>query len=155
MPRTPQRPEGSATPDPFAAPELRLRLPADWLAPSLIRRRLRRWLEAHQWPADALDDVLLVVSEAVSNSVEHGYRVPRDSVGHPGVVRIGGEIVPDGRVRRVRVTVRDHGGWRPTPADPGHRRLGIPLMHALMDSLGIDGAATGTTVVLLSRPMAD
>jgi len=50
------------------------------------------------------------------------------------------------------VTVRDQGGWRPPAEERVDRRLGVPLMRALMDSVTINGTPTGSTVVLLSRP---
>ncbi|HVL84129.1 MAG TPA: ATP-binding protein [Pseudonocardia sp.] len=138
-----------------AALELCLRLPADWLSPSIGRRRLQDWLAAHKWPAEHADDVVLAVSEALSNSIEHGYGVPRDGVGHPGSVEVSARIVAgSGAVRRVETTVRDDGRWRPPPDAGAHRRNGIPLMRAIMDTVGIEGTEQGTTVVLLSRPVA-
>jgi anti-sigma regulatory factor (Ser/Thr protein kinase) len=93
---------------------------------------------------------VLAVSEAVSNAIEHAY------LGQPpGTVHVHGEVetTPDGQ-RRVQVVVRDHGCWRPAPADDENRRRGIPLMHACMEDVTIgcpDDDRVGTRVVLRSR----
>ncbi|MBC8091620.1 MAG: ATP-binding protein, partial [Pseudonocardia sp.] len=52
---------------------LRFRLLAVPAAASIVRERLRHWLDGLGWPEPELDDVVLAVHEAVSNSVEHGY----------------------------------------------------------------------------------
>jgi serine/threonine-protein kinase RsbW len=129
---------------------LRLQLPADPVAPSVARHRVRRWLTALSWPAGQLDDIVLAVSEAVSNAVEHAYLDQP-----PGVVEVhgGAETTPGGQ-RRVTVIVRDHGRWRPAPIEDENRRRGIPLMRACVDTLTIgqpDDDRAGTWVVLRSR----
>lgn len=130
---------------------LRLQLPADPIAPSVARNRLRHWLTASFWPAGQLEDIVLAVSEAVSNAVEHAYL---DHQG-PEVVEINGEVeVAPGGHRRVTVVVRDHGRWRPPPIDDENRRRGIPLMRACVETITIgapDDNRTGTSVVLRSR----
>ncbi|HEX6405094.1 MAG TPA: ATP-binding protein [Pseudonocardiaceae bacterium] len=100
-------------------------------------------------PAGQLDDIVLAVSEAVSNAAEHAYWDRP-----PGMIELsaGVEITPGGQ-RRVTLVVRDHGHWRPAPRDDEGRRRGIPLMRACMDSVTIaqpDNRA-GTRVVLRSR----
>jgi serine/threonine-protein kinase RsbW len=129
---------------------LRLALPADPITPSVARHRVRSWLAARDWPADQLDDIVLAISEAVDNAVEHAYL---DQL--PGIVEIRGgiEATTDGQ-RRATVIVRDHGRWRPAPADHENRRRGIPLMHACMDTVTIgrpDDDRVGTWVVLRSN----
>lgn len=129
---------------------LRLELPADPSTPSVARSRVRRWLTALCWPAGQRDDILLAVSEAVSNAVEHAY------LDQPcGLVEIRGgvETTPGGQ-RRVTVIVRDHGRWRPIPVHNENRRRGIPLMRACMDTVTIGQPVddpVGTWVVLRSR----
>jgi anti-sigma regulatory factor (Ser/Thr protein kinase) len=114
---------------------------------SVIRDRLRRWLSTHRWPDDELDDLVLAVSEAAANVVEHAYL--------PGAV---GDIEIDGRVsslpggaREVAFTVRDRGRWRPIPEEPENRRRGIPLMRAAVAELVIHGTDQGTSVMMRSR----
>jgi anti-sigma regulatory factor (Ser/Thr protein kinase) len=134
-----------------ARPALYLQLPADPIAPSVARHRVRRWLTGSCWPPGQQEDIVLAVSEAVSNAIEHAYR--DDQL--PEVVDISGEIeaVPGGQ-RRVTVIVRDHGRWRPPPIDDENRRRGIPLMRACVDTVTIgqpDDNRVGTSVVLRSR----
>jgi serine/threonine-protein kinase RsbW len=124
-------------------------LPADAKAPSTVRRHFRRWLAALDWPRLAVDDLLLAVSEAVSNAVEHAYPPHRR-----GQVTVEAACVDRAdRGRQVVVTVRDHGAWRPPPAWHENRRRGLPLMHACAESVEIDGGPTGTLVRLVSRPV--
>lgn len=132
---------------------LQLALPADPVTPSVVRQRLREWLRAWSWPADQLDDIVLAVSEAVSNSVEHAY------VDQPlGMVEVRGgiEMTPD-RQRQVMVIVRDHGRWRSPPRHHENRRRGIPLMRAYMESVTIGqppDEPVGTWVVLRSKAIS-
>ncbi len=135
-----------------AAPKeahLTLQLPADPVAPSVARHQLRRWLTALSWPSGQLDDIVLAVSEAVSNAAEHAYLDQP-----PGLVDVHGwlEVTPGGQ-RRVTVVVSDHGCWRPAPVDDENRRRGIPLMRACMDSVTIEQPdhGVGTHVFLHSR----
>jgi len=130
---------------------LRLQLPADPIAPSVARNRVRHWLTGSCWPPGQQEDIVLAVSEAVSNAIEHAYRDDQ----FPDVVDISGEVeaVPGGQ-RRVTVIVRDHGCWRAPPIDDENRRRGIPLMRACVDTVTIgqpDDNRAGTAVVLRSR----
>ena len=130
---------------------LRLQLPADKIAPSVARDRVRHWLTASRWPPGQQEDIVLAVSEAVSNAIEHAYRDGQ----LPEVVDVSGgvEAVRGGQ-RRVTVIVRDYGRWRPPPTDHENRRRGIPLMRACVDTVTIgqpDDDRMGTAVVLRSR----
>jgi anti-sigma regulatory factor (Ser/Thr protein kinase) len=129
---------------------LRLELPADPIAPSVARNRVSHWLTTLRWPGGQREDIVLAVSEAVSNAVEHAY-LDQPS----GLVEIrGGVETTLGGQRRVTVIVRDHGRWRPVPVHDENRRRGIPLMRACMDSVTIGQPLddqVGTWVVLRSR----
>jgi anti-sigma regulatory factor (Ser/Thr protein kinase) len=125
-------------------------LNADATAPSVIRRLLRRWLANAQWPTYDAEDLVYVVSEAVSNCIEHGYR----DLDHAGPVEVTAEEeLVSVRQRRVVITVADHGRWRPLSTAPANRGRGMPLMRALTHSLEIDRTRTGTRVTLTSRPV--
>jgi hypothetical protein len=88
-----------------------------------------------------------VVSEAVENSIEHGYGLTRDGPAHPGVVEVSARTVTGPEdYHYIELTIRDHGRWRPYPAGHGNRHRGIPLMHATMDQVIITGTDHGTTV---------
>lgn len=135
---------------------LALALPADLVAAAQARTRLGEWLGAHDWPIEQRDDVVLAVSEAVSNGVEHGYGVRPGVPGRTGVVEVDAQVVAtaDG-TRLLEITVRDHGGWQPHPHLAAYRRHGIPIMKACVAEFAIDGTASGTTVVLRSRPVPE
>jgi serine/threonine-protein kinase RsbW len=135
--------------------ELGLRLTAEWVAPSIARERVSRWLRGHRWSPSQLGDIVLAVSEAVSNSIEHGYGIsPTEILHRSGVIELTGRVLSDADgYRHVELTIRDVGRWRPPAADRDNRRRGIPLMRACMDQVSIDGTSSGTTVVLHSRPI--
>jgi anti-sigma regulatory factor (Ser/Thr protein kinase) len=138
---------------------MRAVLAAEWVAPSIVRDRVRRWLTAHQWPAAHREDLVLAISEAVSNSVEHGYGIAagdttRSALTAPsGTVNVHGYIItdPDG-VRRIEFTIRDQGHWV-RPAVRCGRGHGMMIMRACADEVIIDPAPDGTTVVLRSHPL--
>jgi PAS domain S-box-containing protein len=102
-----------------------------------VRRRLAEWLRSESVPDSLAADIVLVVNEACSNSVEHGYRGRE-----PGTMRIEAAIDD----RHVTVQVADSGSWKTPPADPGMRGRGLLLMRALSDRVELDGTAEGTTV---------
>jgi anti-sigma regulatory factor (Ser/Thr protein kinase) len=126
-----------------------LQIAADPIAPSVARHQVRRWLAASAWPADQLPDIVLALSEAVTNAAEHAYRDRP-----PGMIELHGgiELAPGGR-RRVTLTVRDHGRWRRPPTNDPDRRRGIPLMRACMDTVAITEPddRKGTQVIFRSR----
>ncbi|MGH3782990.1 MAG: ATP-binding protein [Pseudonocardiaceae bacterium] len=122
-------------------------LAAEPAALSVIRDRFRQWLKAHQWPAAELADLVLAVSEAASNVVEHAY--PH---GRSGDIEIDGCVtVLPGGARVVELTVRDRGCWRQIPDRPENQRRGISLMRAVVAELVIDGTERGTCVRMRGR----
>lgn len=126
-----------------------LLLAAEPAALSLVRDRLRQWLRTHRWPDVELGDLVLAVSEAASNVVDHAY--PPGVSGH---IEIDGRVTfVSGDARVAELTVRDHGRWRPVPERPENRRRGIPLMKAAVAELVIDGTDLGTCVKLRGRPV--
>ena len=126
-------------------PPLDLVLAADWISPSVARDKVRTWLRAAGWTAPHIDDLVLAINEAVSNSIEHGYGVAEDSPAGDGTVELRGEISD----HHVTFTVRDHGTWRPPVDDPTSTRgQGIRLMRACVADLTVDVSDDGTTVVL-------
>ena len=94
-----------------------------------LRRELRTWLSAWVHDERTQQDVLLAVSEAVSNAVEHGASSGTD---RPIVV------VATTAGDEVRITVRDHGVWR-EPVPSIERGRGIGIMRALMDDVIAQG----------------
>lgn len=130
------------------SPPLELVLAADWGSPAVARNGVRAWLRANGWPPPGIDDLVLAVNEAVSNSIEHGYGVGADDPAGTGTVELRGELTG----HHVTFTVTDHGVWRPAPADPTSTRgRGIQLMRACMEHVAVTSSADGTTVVLRGR----
>jgi PAS domain S-box-containing protein len=102
-----------------------------------VRHQLAAWLGSAGVPESLAADIVLVVNEACSNSVEHAYRGRE-----PGTMRI--EATRDGP--HIHVQVTDSGSWKTPPANPGTRGRGLLLMRALSDGVELDGTAEGTTV---------
>lgn len=126
-------------------------LPAQPAALSLIRGRLRQWLITHRWPDVEIEDLVLAVSEAASNVVDHAYL--HDT---PGSIEIAGRVTATSAgVRVADLTVRDHGRWRPVPAHSENRRRGMLLMKAAVAELVIDGTEHGTCVRMRGRSVGD
>jgi anti-sigma regulatory factor (Ser/Thr protein kinase) len=106
------------------------------LAPSAdltaVRGEVRDWLRDAGVTADVIDEVLLALSEALINAIEHS------GAGDGDLVAFRAQAYD----HRLRMVVRDHGRWRPQgPARArGH---GLRIMRALMDvSLRVDGDGT-------------
>jgi anti-sigma regulatory factor (Ser/Thr protein kinase) len=102
-----------------------------------------------RWPEQARGDLILAVSEAVSNAAEHAY-----PPGRVGGVRVEAALaVGPGEVQRVIVTVVDHGRWREPPGESPFRRRGMQIMRAVTDEFRLDVAPNGTRVTLVSPPV--
>ena len=107
-----------------------------------MRRRLRAWLAHRSVDSDEAAGVVLAVSEACNNAIEHAYR---DNGGGPVKVSSG---AAEGGV--LRILVEDHGTWRDdAPSDD--RGRGIKLMEQLMHSTDIQTGLHGTRVTLERR----
>ncbi|WP_067895003.1 ATP-binding protein [Nocardia vaccinii] len=101
-----------------------------------VRGLLRSWLAQIVPDSRQLDDVLLAVNEACSNSIEHGHRCD-GAIIH--LHATGGES--------LRITVSDAGTWRIPRRDPRiDRGRGLPLMRALIPDTRVLPGASGTTV---------
>ncbi|MBW6437943.1 SpoIIE family protein phosphatase [Actinoplanes hulinensis] len=120
--------------------EFVLRLPAEPGRLTVLRRRLEDFLAAHQVPEADAFDLVVAVSEAAANAIEHPVE-PAEPV-----ITVTASL-DDGA---VTVTVRDTGGWR-AATDPGFRGRGLALIGALTElsvHRGVDG-----TEVTLRRPL--
>lgn len=107
-----------------------------------LRAELRAWLRHLDTGArlslEAELALLLAVSEAASNAIEHAYRGRE-----PGIVELAVMVEDDA----VRAEVVDHGRWRPPPADPGARGRGLLLMSECTQ-MCLSRGSRGTRVVL-------
>jgi len=114
------------------------------LAP--IRTHVRGWLAPLVLPGDDEDDIVLAVSEAASNCVEHAY--PADTT--DGTV----ELTFWTEAPHLCLEIVDHGTWRPPTDQPAHRGRGIEMMRQVMTTVLIHYDRRGTRV-FLSYPLPD
>lgn len=118
---------------------LELDVPATADQLSDIRAQIGRWLYATGIPDDLAGDIVLVVNEACTNSIEHGYRRRP-----PGRMLVCAEA----KGRGVSIRIVDFGSWKLPDADQRTRGRGVPLMRAVSGDVTLDGTANGTTVTL-------
>jgi PAS domain S-box-containing protein len=107
------------------------------LAP--MRSMLRRWLTHSGGGEFEITEIVTACGEAATNAIEHA--------GGAGAV----PFVVSGRLRdrRVEISVRDQGAWRP-PREGDHGR-GLSLIETLMDSVDVVPSDEGTTVRMTRR----
>jgi anti-sigma regulatory factor (Ser/Thr protein kinase) len=118
---------------------LHLDVPADAGLLAEVRERVSDWLAALDVTAEGLTAVPLVVSELVSNAVEHAYPPGAD-----GRVRLGVEL--DGR-GGVLLAVADDGRWRPRPPGPVRTGgFGLAVVRDLATALQVVTGPQGTVV---------
>jgi PAS domain S-box-containing protein len=104
-----------------------------------IRNQIGRWLWATGIPDDLAGDIVLVVNEACTNSIEHGYRA----------AKAGRMLVcAEAKGRGVSIRISDFGSWKLPDVNPRVRGRGVPLMRAVSGDVTLDGTATGTTVTM-------
>lgn len=104
-----------------------------------MRGQLTRWLKATGIPEDLAGDIVLVVNEACTNSIEHGYRATK-----PGRMLVCAEA----KGRGICIRITDFGSWKLPDANPRIRGRGVPLMRAVSGEVTLDGTSTGTTVTM-------
>jgi anti-sigma regulatory factor (Ser/Thr protein kinase) len=109
---------------------------------SQARDALDDWLAGQQLDAGQREDIVLASYEAIANAAEHAYRGSPD--GAVDVRATRGE-------NTIRVTVTDHGTWK--PADPAEtlRGHGRRLMGVLAHDMDTNNTDDGTTVTLTWR----
>ncbi|TWF78228.1 anti-sigma regulatory factor (Ser/Thr protein kinase) [Pseudonocardia hierapolitana] len=149
------RPLPGGADGPPLAEDLHFELAPELVAPSIARERFERWLRDLGWPSGQSDDLVLALSEAVSNSIEHGYRIHPGPAPEPlgaGAVEVRARVLTEANgVRRIALTVRDHGRWREPIGPARFRGHGLSIIRACADEFDINGDDTGTTLTLTSR----
>src|SRR6185312_5068855 len=111
-----------------------------------MRRRLRVWVAQHGLDHVEAVEVVLAVSEACNNAIEHAYRE-----NGAGPIKVS---LAAAEADMLRIVVEDHGTWRDDrPA--GDRGRGLGLMERLTDSTDIQTGLHGTRVVLERRVHAE
>ena len=101
---------------------------------------MRRWLAPLDLPGQAEDDLVLAVSEAASNCVEHAYSPPTAD----DIVELTFWTEP----HAVCIHIIDHGQWRTACGQPTRRGRGIAIMQQLIAFVLIRHDARGTRVFL-------
>jgi GAF domain-containing protein/anti-sigma regulatory factor (Ser/Thr protein kinase) len=125
---------------PLSPERLALRLPAEPHVLAPLRRTLRQWLEALGAEDAEVYDVLVAVTEAAANAIEHAYGPQDASFDFKADASGGGEVT---------LTISDQGRWRPPR---GHNRgRGTLLMQELMDHFEVTTSAEGTVVRMRRR----
>jgi anti-sigma regulatory factor (Ser/Thr protein kinase) len=109
-----------------------------------MRARLREWARAAGLDDRQIATIVLSVSEAAANSIEHGLRYDER-----GSVRVHACISHDGL---LEATIGDTGSWRPETRSDAVRGFGMRIMGALMDDVGVEPRASGTVVRMALRP---
>ena len=118
---------------------IRRSFPAGPGAPGVARRAVGEFLRANGIAPAALYDVLLAVSEVVTNCVVHGYRE------RPGNVDLEAHRSGD----ELRVRVVDHGtGMAPRLDSPG-LGLGLPIVGRVAERVEVSVPAGGGTLVTM------
>lgn len=126
--------------------------------PDLVRgarERFREWIGGQGWPADAAQDMVLAVHEAVTNVVEHAYPIGRTGMCH---LHAWVSMTPRTGERRLVATVTDRGSWteRVTPdADRRFRGRGLELMRGLVAQMHVQRSAGGTTIILIGTAVGE
>jgi len=105
-----------------------------------IRADVRHWLGPLELTDDAQHDLLLAVSEAASNAIEHAH----PTTSRHAVVEL--TFWTDNHA--VWIEIVDHGEWKAPSTNRGSRGRGIPMMQRLVESVMIHYDTRGTRVLL-------
>ena len=97
---------------------------------------MRGWLEENGVSEEVERGVVLAVSEAAANAVEHGY-----GCDGRGLVSVTARHEQAG----LEITVRDEGEWREPRRDTDRGR-GLAIIRAIVDEMSI-GRTDGATVM--------
>ena len=107
------------------------------------RHQFSQWLKDIALDAGQALDILLAVSEAVTNAMEHGSRFN-------ATLLVSLQATLHGE--SLTVTVNDHGHWiEPSdhpPTRSQHRGRGLHLMNELAVDVNIAGSAHGTQITM-------
>ena len=99
------------------------------------------WLEEAGVDESGIFEVLLALTEAFANAVEHP-REPRSQL-----VDVEG-MIDD---HSVTVSIRDYGTWQDEQTHKEDGGLGLVMMEHLMDAVRVECFVDGTTVTMQRR----
>ncbi len=106
------------------------------------RHQLADWLSSAGVAPPQTHDILLAVSEAVTNAIEHGSRCDAGKL-----VSIRASVCDE----TLTATVSDSGRWIPPPplaASPKQSRRGLIIIRAVANSVEIARTAFGTQITM-------
>jgi serine phosphatase RsbU (regulator of sigma subunit)/anti-sigma regulatory factor (Ser/Thr protein kinase) len=103
-----------------------------------LRRRLRRWMTLRGVGEDDREDAILAISEACSNSIEHGYERSEGAI-HLTVEHAEGML---------QIVVHDRGRWRMRGRSAPGRGRGLVIMRSVMRNVDVAADEHGTTITL-------
>jgi serine phosphatase RsbU (regulator of sigma subunit)/anti-sigma regulatory factor (Ser/Thr protein kinase) len=115
-----------------------IQLPAEPSVLAGLRGRLRRWMTLRRIGEDDREDAILAISEACSNSIEHGYERAA------GAIHLTIEHTAHG----LQIVVRDRGRWRLRGRATQGRGRGLVIMRSVMRTVDVAADEHGTTVTL-------
>jgi PAS domain S-box-containing protein len=116
-----------------------LRLPSEPRSVARFRTESRVWLEEAGVAPQDVEDLILAISEACSNAVEHA-----------GAEGAGVALAAEFRDEDVIVTVQDSGRWQP-PHLRFERGRGFRILRALMNDVTVSRRGDGTEVRMRRR----
>lgn len=132
-----------------------------------LRRTIKSWLSATDIGEATADDIVLAVSEAVSNAIDHSRvdsHVAHHSPGAEGPAcppKVSDSPTGDHQIEvdlscdawTVTVTVVDHGKWRTVDRSERSttRGRGMRIIRAVMDSYEVRPGESGTIVTMTKR----
>jgi len=126
--------------------QLELSVPARAENIPLVRHAVAGFLDGHGIGGDPASDMLLAVTEACTNVVQHAYR---DESVADAEIEVWAELA-DGT---VTITVRDQGGGFAPRVDSPGLGLGLPVIAALTTTVEIRPTPpSGTEVVMTFAP---
>jgi anti-sigma regulatory factor (Ser/Thr protein kinase) len=120
---------------------LQLRLQARPEFASVLREEVRKWLRDAGASKREAFELLLAVTEAFANAVEH----PEEPRSH--LVDVEGTITD----QAVTVSIRDYGKWQDEESHKKEGGMGLALMEKLMDGVRVECFLDGTTVTMQRR----
>jgi anti-sigma regulatory factor (Ser/Thr protein kinase) len=122
--------------------QLELSVPAQAENIPLVRHAVAGFLDGHGVGGDQASDMLLAVTEACTNVVQHAYR---DGAVENAEIEIWAEL----HDMTVTITVRDQGGGFAPRVDSPGLGLGLPVIAALTQTVEIRPTPpSGTEVVM-------
>lgn len=119
--------------------------PANACHMTTIRAEVTRWLNDLSASPDIVNNVVLAVTEAVANCVEHAYH----TITEHNTIEV--TFWTEGSV--ICIQISDHGSWRASLATINGQTRGLTHMSGLVESVMIRFGSSGTNV-LLRQPVS-